>query len=226
MLVLTLNFHDEEMPDNLNLQFKNLKALVLANCKLRGSVPRWLSGCSMLDLSWNHLGGTIPSWIGEFESLFYLDLSNNFFNDEIPKRLTELQTLISGNISVEEPVLCFQLHKGNGHGFGNLRRLHVFTLKDNNLSEPILDNLSGMPSLEVLDLSHNKLLGEIPHSFANLSFLSAFNESYNQMCGEIPQAVQFNTFPDTSFVGNIRLCRAQCTCDSEQTPTHSFKGTR
>jgi hypothetical protein len=118
MLVLTLNFHDEEMPNNLNLQFKNLKGLVLANCKLRGSIPRRLSGCSMLemlDLSWNHLGGTIPSWIREFESLFFLDLSNNFFNGEIPKRLTELQTFISGNISLEKPILSFQLHKGNGH---------------------------------------------------------------------------------------------------------------
>ena len=40
ILVLTLNFHDEEMLDNLNLQFKNLKGLVLANCKLRSSIPR------------------------------------------------------------------------------------------------------------------------------------------------------------------------------------------
>jgi Leucine-rich repeat (LRR) protein len=255
MLVLTLNFLDEEMPADVNLQFKNLKGLSLANCKLRGSIPRWLNGCSMLellDLSWNHLGGTIPSWIGEFESLFYLDLSNNSFKGEVPKSLTLLQSLISGNISLEEPISSFLLYKRRQGGrrlmykqisalqptldlsynmlqgsiwpsFGNLRRLHVFALKDNNLSGPIPDNLSLMSSLEVLDLSHNKLSGEIPHSFANLSFLSAFNVSYNQMCGEIPQAVQFDTFPDTSFVGNMRLCRAQCTCDSEQTPTHSFR---
>jgi hypothetical protein len=108
-------------------------------------------------------------------------------------------------------------------GFGNLRRLYVFTLKDNNLSGSISDNLYRMSSLEELNLFHNKLSGEIPHSFANLSFLSAFNISYNQMCGEILQVVQFDTFPNTSFVGNIHLYCAECTCDSEQTPTHSFK---
>jgi len=254
ILVLSLNFYDEEIPDNVNMQFNNLKGLVLGNCKLRGSIPQWLSSCrklQLLDLSWNHLGGTIPSWFGEFESLFYLDLSNNSFKGEIPKSLTLLQTLISGNISLEEPVSSFQLYTGRQGGqglrykqisgfrptldlsynmlqgsiwpgFGNLKRLHVFILKDNNLSGNIPNNISGMSRLEVLDLSHNKLSGEIPLSMANLSFLSAFNVSYNQLCGKIPQAVQFDTFPDTSFVGNIGLCRALCTCEPEQPPTHSF----
>jgi len=165
ILVLSLNFYDEEIPDNVNMQFNNLKGLVLGNCKLRGSIPQWLSSChklQLLDLSWNHLGGTIPSWFGEFESLFYLDLSNNSFKGEIPKSLTLLQTLISGNISLEEPVSSFQLYTGRQGGqglrykqisgfrptldlsynmlqgsiwpgFGNLKRLHVFILKDNNL---------------------------------------------------------------------------------------------
>jgi Leucine-rich repeat (LRR) protein len=256
ILVLSANFHDEEIPDNVNMQFNNLKGLALANCKLRGSIPQWLSSChklQLLDLSWNHLGGTIPSWFGEFESLFYLDLSNNSFEGEIPRSLTLLQTLISGNISLEEPFSSFHLsivREGVGRGltykqlsafpptldlsynmlqgpiwpgFGNLKRLHVFILKYNNLSGPIPDNLSGMSNVEVIDLSHNKLSGEIPLYMGNLSFLSAFNVSYNQLCGEIPKAVQFDTFPDTCFVGNIGLCRALCTCEPEQPPTHSFR---
>ena len=110
MLVLTRNFLDEQIPNDVSLEFKNLNSLILANCQLRGPIPQWLSHChnlQFLDLSWNHLGGNIPSWFGKFESLFYLDLSNNSLKGEIPKSLTELQSLISGNITIEEPNLSF-----------------------------------------------------------------------------------------------------------------------
>ena len=110
MLVLTRNFLDEQIPNDVSLKFKNLNGLILANCQLRGPIPQWLCHCHnfpFLDLSWNHLGGNIPSWFRKFESLFYLDLSNNSLKGEIPKSLTELQSLISGNITIEEPNLSF-----------------------------------------------------------------------------------------------------------------------
>ncbi|KAK7829696.1 phytosulfokine receptor 1 [Quercus suber] len=145
----------------------------------------------LLDLSWNHLVGSVPSWFGKFESLFYLDLSINSLQGEIPKSLTVLQSLISGNITIEEPDSSFQLSLAQQGGptltyrqissfrptldlsynnlqgpiwpdFWNLKRLHVLNLKENNLSGPIPNNLSGMRDLEKLDLSHNKLSGEIP----------------------------------------------------------------
>jgi hypothetical protein len=49
------------------------------------------------------------------------------------------------NISVLQPTLDLSYNMLQGSiwpGFGNLRRLHVFILKDNNLSGPISDNLS------------------------------------------------------------------------------------
>ena len=205
-----------------------------------------------LDLSFNHLGGNIPSWFGKFESLFYLDLSNNSLKGEIPKSLAELRSLISGNVTIEEPVPSFELYTaGQGGrslsyrqissfrptidlsynilhgpiwpGFGNLKRLHVLNLKENKFSGPIPNNLSGMTGLEKLDLSHNKLSGEIPHSLIDLSFLSNFNVSYNQLCGKIPQGSQFDTFLNTSFEGNNGLCYAVCTCQSEQIPILSLR---
>ncbi|KAM4088231.1 hypothetical protein ACB094_07G055300 [Castanea mollissima] len=255
MLVLARNFHDEQIPNDVSLEFKNLNSLILANCQLSGPIPEWLSRChklQFLDLSWNHLGGNIPSWFGKFESLFYLDLSNNSLKGEIPKSLTELRSLISGKVTIEEPVPGFELYTaGQGGpslsyrqissfrptidlsynilqgliwpGFGNLKRLHVLYLKENKFSGPIPNNLSGMAGLEKLDLSHNKLSGEIPHSLINLSFLSNFNVSYNQLCGKIPQGGQLDTFPNTSFEGNNGLCYAQCTCQSEQIPILSLR---
>ncbi|PPR85230.1 hypothetical protein GOBAR_AA35458 [Gossypium barbadense] len=122
----------------------------------------------LLDLSWNHLVGKIPPWFGSYKDLFYLDLFNNLFTGEIPKSLTELLGLIHGNISLEEPspsfpfllkrnasgrglrynkIWCFPPILNLGHNFlseliwlefGNLRILHMFDLKFNNFSGPIL----------------------------------------------------------------------------------------
>ncbi|OMO72346.1 hypothetical protein COLO4_27662 [Corchorus olitorius] len=234
-LVLTLNFPDETLPDDPNLHFEKLKVLVIANCRLQGSIPQWLrnvTALQLLDLSWNHLAGTIPLWIGGYRDLFYLDLSNNSFTGEIPKTLTELPSLIHGNISLEEPSPDFPFFmKKNesarglqynqiwsfpptlelGHNllsgpiwpeFGNLKKLHIFDLKFNNLSGTIPGDLSGMTSLEMLDLSHNDLSGTIPSSLERLSFLSTFSVAHNQLSGRIPSGGQFQTFPNSSFEGN------------------------
>ncbi|KAI3694203.1 hypothetical protein L1987_77165 [Smallanthus sonchifolius] len=50
VLVLTMNFHSEQLPSDDNLQFKSLNALVIANCRLTGSIPLWLNGLTRLQL--------------------------------------------------------------------------------------------------------------------------------------------------------------------------------
>nr|KJB32091.1 hypothetical protein B456_005G223100 [Gossypium raimondii] len=190
----------------------------------------------LLDLSWNSLGGSLPSWIGKFEYLFYLDLSNNSFSGEIPESLTGLENLVHKTALLKESSEHFTLVKRKEQGrprlaynnlrsfppsidlshnmfsgpiwpsFGNLKNLHDLCLEENNLSGSIPESISGMTSLEVLDLSRNNLSGEIPHSLARLSFLSVFNVSYNRLYGDTPSGGQFMTFPESSFDGNQALC--------------------
>lgn len=236
-LILTLNFRDELMPANPSFEFVGLKTLVIANCRLTGHIPQWLSGCrdlQLLDLSWNRMGGSIPPWFGNLSSLFYVDLSNNSFTGNLPKELTEMRSLISGNVSMVEPSPDFPLFvRKNQYGFkykramsfpptlelgnnlltgpiwpefGNLKRLHVLDLKCNNLSGSIPSSLSLLTSLETLDLSFNKLNGTIPFSLSNLTFLAFFSVAHNALSGSIPSGNQFATFPNSSFEGNPGLC--------------------
>uniref|UniRef100_N1QRV2 Putative inactive receptor kinase n=1 Tax=Aegilops tauschii TaxID=37682 RepID=N1QRV2_AEGTA len=61
---------------------------------LTGWLPTSLAGCGelkSLNLANNTLVGTIPSWIGEFDHLWYLNLSNNSFVGEVPKSLLRLK---------------------------------------------------------------------------------------------------------------------------------------
>ncbi|CAN6360749.1 unnamed protein product [Urochloa humidicola] len=97
VLILTTNFHGEEMPggDAASIRrFPSLRLLGIANCALRGGVPLWLRASarlSVLDMSWNRLAGEVPLWLGDFGSLYRIDLSNNELVGEIPASLARLR---------------------------------------------------------------------------------------------------------------------------------------
>ncbi|KAJ0779865.1 putative non-specific serine/threonine protein kinase [Helianthus annuus] len=254
LLVLTMNFYTEALPADDDLQFKALKALVIGNCKLKGSIPSWLNGLTelqMLDLSFNQLTGMIPAYLGDFKSLFYLNLAYNSLSGEIPKSILRLESMISRDISSEEPPLDFPLLKpkslqykqitrfptlldvsGNlltgpiWPEFGNLQKLQVLDLKYNRLSGTIPSSLSGMRSIETLYLSYNNLTGTIPPSLAKLNFLSKFSVAYNNLKGVIPTGGQFSTFSNSSFEGNPGLCGeffVKCPKDQESSKVPEFE---
>ena len=214
MLVLKMNFHDEQMPNDENLHLKSLNSLILANCKLRGSIPQWLSSChklQLLVLSWNHLGGSIPSWFGKFESLFYLDLSKNSLKGEIPKSLTELQSLISGNITIDEPVSSFQLRSARQGGpILSYRQISSFRptldLSYNNLQGPIWPDFWNLKRLHVLNLKENNLSGPIPNNLSRMTSLEKLDLSHNKLLGEIPRSLVNLSFVLSFDVSYNHLC--------------------
>ncbi|XP_030942710.1 phytosulfokine receptor 1-like [Quercus lobata] len=196
MLVLSMNFHDEQMPNDENLHFENLNSLLLSNCQLRGPIPQWLSRChklQFLELSWNHLGGNIPSWVGKFDSLFYLDLSNNSLKGEIPKSLTELQSLISGKVTIEGPISAFEFYTRQGGSVLIYRQLSSFRptidLSCNILHGPIWPGFGNLKRLHVLNLNENKFSGPIPNNLSCMTDLEKLDLSHNKLSGEIPYSL-------------------------------------
>ncbi|KAF2320487.1 hypothetical protein GH714_027669 [Hevea brasiliensis] len=197
-LILGINFQDEEMPGGVNLQFRNVKALVIPFCQLRGSIPLWLTNCKslqLLDLSWNLLGGSIPLWLGNFKSLFYLDLSNNSFTGNIPKSLAELQTLVTNTVIPPEEIapgipLFKYREQGTGLQYTKIWSLPpTMDLSFNKLTGPILPSFGRLKGLHVLGLNNNGLSGPIPADLSGMSNLEALDLSHNKLSGEIPTSL-------------------------------------
>ncbi|XP_047971026.1 phytosulfokine receptor 1 isoform X4 [Salvia hispanica] len=200
-LVLTLNFRGEMMPANPSFEFLRLKTLVIANCRLTGGIPQWLSrsrDLQLLDLSWNRMGGSIPPWFGNLSSLFYLDLSNNSFTGNLPKELTEMQSLISGNVSMVEPSPDFPLFvRKNQYGLKYKRAMSfppTLELGNNFLTGPIWLEFGNLKRLQVLDLKCNNLSGSIPSTLSLLTGLETLDLSFNELSGTIPGSLSNLTF--------------------------------
>ncbi|GER54179.1 leucine-rich receptor-like protein kinase family protein [Striga asiatica] len=215
-LVLTLNFRDEMMPNNIGLDFSGLRTLVIANCRLTGRVPQWLSrskNLQLLDLSWNRLEGSIPSWFGNMSSLFYLDLSNNSLTGNIPIEITQMQSLISGNnisISMDESSLPnFPLFVRRNQTRLKYRRVVSFPptleLGNNFLTGPVWPEFGNLKELHILDLKRNNLSGPIPSSLSRMTSLETLDLSFNNLSGTIPSSLTALTFLSTFDVAHNSL---------------------
>ncbi|CAL8077928.1 unnamed protein product [Prunus armeniaca] len=217
--------------------FQNLRFLELGGPILNGQLPLWLSklkNLEVLSMGGNQITGPIPSWLGTLPKLFSIDLSENRISGEFPKQLCRLPRLlyephISSHV-FELPIfdsrttnkLIFEfstypamidLTKNNIVGdiptdIGHLVHLRSLRLSSNNFSGVIPDQISNLKFLEVLDLSTNHLSGQIPLSLASLNFLKDFNVSYNNLQGPIPTGTQLQSFNESAFEGNPKLCGA------------------
>ncbi|CAK8574896.1 unnamed protein product [Lathyrus sativus] len=107
-----------------------------------------------------------------------IDFSSNNFEGEIPKQLFDFKAL------------------------------YVLNMSNNAFSGQISPFIGNLKQLESLDLSNNSLKGEIPIQISSLSFLSFLNLSFNHLSGTIPKGTQIQTFQETSFIGNEKLCGA------------------
>ncbi|XP_078448513.1 phytosulfokin receptor 1 [Wolffia australiana] len=237
-LVLTRNFEGETLPSAGVQGFKNLTFLAVANCRLSGEIPPWLSGCPklrLLDVSWNRLHGGIPAFFGELDLLFYLDLSNNSLTGPIPGSLARMQSLVSrGTASFSDaPSADFPFFSRTNISAPGLQYNQVtgfkpsLLLSDNFLSGSIPPELGGLRNLHVLDLAKNNLTGGIPPELSNMEKLETLDLSHNQLTGEIPPSLTKLTFlAKFSVADNNLIGRIPRGTQFDSFPYDSFAGNR
>uniref|UniRef100_A0A7N2LMD5 Leucine-rich repeat-containing N-terminal plant-type domain-containing protein n=1 Tax=Quercus lobata TaxID=97700 RepID=A0A7N2LMD5_QUELO len=111
-------------------------------CPIPSNIGDLMPKLRILDLSKNHLFGTIPLSILKIEVLEILSLGKNQLSGELP------------------------------HHWNDSQFLKVVDIAYNNLSGKIPNSMGFLNSLEVLVLSNNNLYGEIPSSLRNCSLWS------------------------------------------------------
>ncbi|KAG8379064.1 hypothetical protein BUALT_Bualt07G0049400 [Buddleja alternifolia] len=182
---------------------KALDNLDLSNCSISGSLPSWLQyiNLTILDLSRNHIEGSIPK---PASSMRFLFLSNNMIN-HLPRNIGHMMPFLNrfsldGNFvngSIPESLCEMKalrfLDLSNNYLSGNLPdfwenfvKLNAMRLSSNKLSGIIPNSIGEAYSLQWLHLNNNSLTGQFPYSLKNCTKLVLLDVGGNKLSGNLP----------------------------------------
>ncbi|TYG78804.1 hypothetical protein ES288_D02G090000v1 [Gossypium darwinii] len=176
--------------NNFSGEMTNVDVSTFDNNKLHGKLPRWIENALFLErlaLSNDGFEGSIPIEFCKLNRLEFLDLSQNHLFGSIPScfnppniehvhlyenRLRGLLLLAFYNSS---SLVTLDLRGNNLAGnipkwIDTLSSLSVLLLKDNHFHGKVLIQLCKLHSLSIIDLSQNMFSGPIPSCLRNLSF--------------------------------------------------------
>ncbi|GJS00245.1 receptor-like protein kinase [Tanacetum coccineum] len=213
-LDLSVNSLTGNIPNTLG-NLLTLKHLNLLSNSLNGSIPEsifHIPRLEILTLSDNQLTGFIPSNLGNATMLQELYIDNNQFTGSLPYSINNLESLTT--LDAHSAGLKGQIPLGYGgckklnyldlafnqfccgkrltgtipSSFGQLTKMSLLYLSENNLSGKIPPELGNCTSLLDLQLYTNQLEGSIPSELGmlNLTNLSLFT---NRLTGEVPMSI-------------------------------------
>ncbi|XP_050940198.1 probable LRR receptor-like serine/threonine-protein kinase At3g47570 [Cucumis melo] len=195
--LVRFNFDDNRLGsgnvDDLNVirsltNCTSLSVLGLSGNRFGGTLPLSIGNLSnqltILTLGRNLLSGGIPVGIDNLINLQVLGVEGNNLNGSVPSNIGKLHNL--GFLSVHNNKLSGTIPSS----IGNLSLLTKLFMEDNRLEGSIPPNLGQCKRLQVLDLSGNNLSGTIPKEVLSLSSLSIYLAlNHNTLTGPLPREV-------------------------------------
>ncbi|CAI0378931.1 unnamed protein product [Linum tenue] len=189
----------------------------LSKNHLVGTIPTFISNCTSLqtlNLSFNLLSSSIPpSLLAQLRALQHLDLSHNHLTGWIPSDLHEACG------SLLEIKLSFNNISGSiPDSLSSCSYLQLLDLSTNNISGPFPDSiLQTLGSLETLLLSSNLISGQFPPSLSYCKNLKVADFSSNRFSGTFPpdicpgaSSLQELRLPDNLISGPIPAQLSRC----------------
>ncbi|KAF6163670.1 hypothetical protein GIB67_036130 [Kingdonia uniflora] len=168
-----------------------------------------LTDLQILDLSHNHLLGTIPRCFNNFSILVTQQIKYyGIFGEKLKLVMKGVELEYTNTLGL---VRSIDLSSNNLSGeipteVTSLQGLSSLNLSNNYLIGKIPGTLGNMSSLESLDFLVNQISSVIPHNLSSLTFLSYLNLSYNNLSREIPLSTQLQSLSEFSYIGNLELC--------------------
>lgn len=149
-----------------------------------------------LDLSGNHLSGTIPSCVSNFRKIEKFILRENEFSGELPRGFLNIPTLQYADFG------------------GNMLTGSLDALFKSRSSR------SSANTLNIFSVSDNMLTGEIPAEFSNFSAILRF--TYNELTGSLNNSFCDNNIVEVDCREVNCTCCASCLTDSERKGSDEF----
>ncbi|KAK3444861.1 hypothetical protein EUGRSUZ_A00694 [Eucalyptus grandis] len=178
------------IPDDIGNNLWNLIFFSLSKNNFHGFIPRsickagYFGHLQVLDLSHNHLNGTIPDCLVK-ESLKVLNLRNNQLNGDIPQNM--LRTCNLKTLDISENMLQGQIPLS----LADCTTLDFVNMGNNQIDGTFPCHFMAISRLRVLVLRSNKLHGEIgcPHRHNTWQMLQIIDLSSNDFGGTLPMSL-------------------------------------
>lgn len=170
-----------------------MRSLDLSVNHLTGTIPGLiLPELNVLDMNHNLLTGPIPSTLSTSGSLIKIDLSHNRVTGPIPDSINRLNQLV---------LLDFSYNRLSGpfpSSLQGLNSLQALVLKGNTKFSAAIpeSTFKGLKNLMILVLSNMNIYGPIPGSLTRLSSLRVLHLEGNNLTGSIP--MEFRGVKDLS----------------------------
>ncbi|KAL1220197.1 putative LRR receptor-like serine/threonine-protein kinase [Cardamine amara subsp. amara] len=160
-----------------------------------------LTNCTQLEilsLSWNRLGGDLPTSISNLSrTLYKLELGRNLISGRIPHDIGNLVSLRT--LSLEENLITGSLPAS----LGKLLGLGEVYLNSNRMSGAIPSSIGNITQLLSLSLANNSFQGIIPSSLSDCSQMLHLDLGFNKLEGTIPRGImQMTSLLNLSMEGN------------------------